>query len=112
MESVTRYIHRRSVNWRNMEFPVKGKGQIGKKSDYNKYDYLIGMEERNRKNMLRILGKDPKKKVSLLLDYADEHGDIADPWYTGNFDITYRDVVRGCEGFLTYLEGKGQIIMN
>lgn len=50
--------------------------------------------------------------MSLLLDYADEHGDIADPWYTGNFDITYRDVVRGCEGFLTYLEGKGQIIMN
>ena len=77
-----------------------------------KYDYLIGMEERNRRNMLRILGKDPEKKVSLLLDYADEHGDIADPWYTGNFDITYRDVVRGCEGFLTYLEGKGQIIMN
>ena len=83
-----------------------------KKSDYDKYDFLIGMEERNRRNMLRILGKDPEKKVSLLLDYADEHGDIADPWYTGNFDITYRDVVRGCEGFLKYLEGKGQIIMN
>lgn len=83
-----------------------------KKSDYDKYDYLIAMEERNRKNMLRILGKDAKNKVSLLLDYANEHGDIADPWYTGNFDITYHDVVRGCEGFLTYLEGKGQIIMN
>ena len=83
-----------------------------KKSDYDKYDYLIAMEERNRKNMLRILGEDAKNKVSLLLDYADEHGDIADPWYTGNFDITYHDVVRGCEGFLTYLEGKGQIIMN
>ena len=83
-----------------------------RKQDYEYYDYLIGMEERNRRNMLRILGKDPEKKVSLLLDYADEHGDIADPWYTGNFDITYRDVVRGCEGFLTYLEGKGQIIMN
>ena len=51
-----------------------------KKSDYDKYDYLIAMEERNRKNMLRILGKDAKNKVSLLLDYADEHGDIADPW--------------------------------
>ncbi len=56
------------------------------------------MEERNRKNMLRILGKDAKNKVSLLLDYADEHGDIADPWYTGNFDITYRDVVREMRG--------------
>ena len=82
------------------------------RQDYENFDFLIGMEERNRRNMLRILGKDPEKKVSLLLDYADEHGDIADPWYTGNFDITYRDVVRGCEGFLTYLEGKGQIIMN
>ena len=83
-----------------------------RRRDYEEFDYLIGMEERNRRNMLRILGKDPEKKVSLLLDYANEHGDIADPWYTGNFDITYRDVVRGCEGFLTYLEGKGQIIMN
>lgn len=57
------------------------------------------MEERNRRNMLRILGKDPEKKVSLLLDYADEHGDIADPWYTGNFDITYRDVVGDARAF-------------
>ena len=81
-----------------------------KKSDYDKYDYLIGMEERNRRNMLRILGKGPENKVSLLLGYADEHGDIADPWYTGNFEITYRDVVRGCEGFLAYLKNKGQIV--
>ena len=79
------------------------------RSDYDKYDYLIGMEERNRRNMLRILGKDPEGKVSLLLDYADEPGDIADPWYTGNFDSTYRDVVRGCEGFLEYLRAKGEI---
>ena len=74
-----------------------------KKSDYDKYDYLIGMEERNRRNMLRILGKDAKNKVSLLLDYADEHGDIADPWYTGNFDATYRDVREGCEALLAGL---------
>ena len=83
-----------------------------KKADYDKYDYLIGMEERNRRNMLRILGKDPENKVSLLLDYVDEPGNIADPWYTGDFDSTYRDVVRGCEGFLTYLKTKGQIKMN
>ena len=97
------------------EYGIRSDGHHARRmerSDYEKYDYLIGMEERNRRNMLRILGKDAKNKVSLLLDYADEHGDIADPWYTGNFDITYRDVVRGCEGFLTYLEGKGQIIMN
>ena len=73
------------------------------KSDYGKYDYLIGMEERNKRNMLRILGGDPEGKVSLLLDYSDRPGDIADPWYTGNFESTYRDIVEGCEGFLTYL---------
>ena len=107
-------VHRGTVN-KLKEYGISTAGKYAvqlKKKDYREYDYLIGMEERNRRNMLRILGKDPEKKVSLLLDYADEHGDIADPWYTGNFDITYRDVVRGCEGFLTYLEGKGQIIMN
>ena len=76
------------------------------KSDYDKYDYLIGMEERNRINMLRILGGDPDNKVSLLLDYASEHGNIADPWYTGDFKTTYDDIVRGCEGLLDYLQNK------
>lgn len=79
------------------------------KADYEKYDYLIGMEEWNRKNMLRILRDDPENKISLLLDYAEEHGDIADPWYTGNFDKTYRDIVRGCEGFLAFLKETGKI---
>ena len=79
------------------------------KSDYDKYDYLIGMEERNRRNMLRILGGDPEGKVSLLLDYSDRPGDIADPWYTGNFESTYRDIVEGCEGFLTYLNKTGKL---
>ena len=53
--------------------------------------------------MLRILGSDQEGKVSLLLDYAERHGDIADPWYTGNFDETYRDVSEGCEGLLAYI---------
>lgn len=74
-----------------------------KKSDYDKYDYLIGMEERNRRNMLRILGSDPENKVSLLLDYSNRPGNIADPWYTGDFETTYRDITEGCEGFLEYL---------
>ena len=80
-----------------------------KKSDYDKYDYLIGMEGVNRRNMLRILGSDPEHKVSLLLDYSDRPRDIADPWYTGNFELTYRDIVEGCEGFLEYLRRKGSI---
>ena len=80
-----------------------------KKSDYDKYDYLIGMEGVNRRNMLRILGSDPEHKVSRLLDYSDRPRDIADPWYTGNFELTYRDIVEGCEGFLEYLRRKGSI---
>ena len=73
------------------------------KADYGKYDYILGMEERNIRNILRIVGKDPEHKVKLLLDYSDHPRDIADPWYTGNFESTYRDVVEGCEGFLLYL---------
>lgn len=79
------------------------------KADYGKYDYILGMEERNIRNILRIVGKDPEHKVKLLLDYSDHPRDIADPWYTGNFESTYRDVVEGCEGFLSYLEREGRI---
>ena len=81
-----------------------------KKSDYDKYDYLIAMEERNRRNMLRILGSDPEHKVSLLLDYTDCPGNIADPWYTGDFEITHRDIVKGCEGFLEHLVKSGSLL--
>ena len=79
------------------------------KADYGKYDYILGREERNIRNILRIVGKDPEHKVKLLLDYSDHPRDIADPWYTGNFESTYRDVVEGCEGFLLYLEREGRI---
>lgn len=79
------------------------------KADYGKYDYILGMEERNIRNILRIVGKDPEHKVKLLLDYSDHPRDIADPWYNGNFESTYRDVVEGCEGFLLYLEREGRI---
>lgn len=79
------------------------------KADYGKYDYILGMEERNIRNILRIVGKDPEHKIKLLLDYSNHPRDIADPWYTGNFESTYRDVVEGCEGFLLYLEREGRI---
>lgn len=74
-----------------------------KKSDYKTYDYIIGMDQWNRKNMLRILGKDPGNKVSLLLDFAEQPRDIADPWYTGNFDITFDDILEGCEALLAHI---------
>ena len=70
-----------------------------KKADYEKYDYIIGMDDYNIRAILRITGGDPDNKVYKLLDFADG-GSIADPWYTGNFDETYDDVMRGCTGLL------------
>ena len=73
------------------------------KADYDRYDYLIGMEQVNIRNMMRILGADPEHKVSRLLDFTDRPGDISDPWYSGDFVTTYRDIERGIEGFLKKL---------
>lgn len=75
-----------------------------KKSDYDKYDYLIGMDEWNIRNMLRITGGDPDHKIYRLLSFANREGEIADPWYTGDFEATYRDVLESCQGLLTYIE--------
>lgn len=69
-----------------------------KRGDYDKYDYLIGMDDWNIRNILRITGGDPEGKVHKLLEFAGRDGDIADPWYTGNFDETYEDVKAGCDG--------------
>ena len=71
--------------------------------DYEEFDYIIGMDAWNLRNMNRITGGDPDGKIHLLLDYSKYPRDIADPWYTGNFDDTYRDVVEGCEAFMKYL---------
>lgn len=71
-----------------------------KKQDYKAYDYLIGMDDWNIRNMQRIAGGDPDHKIYKLLEFANSSRDIADPWYTGNFDVTYDDIVEGCEAFL------------
>ena len=70
------------------------------KSDYGKYDYIIGMDTANIRNILRIFGSDPEYKVYKLLSFAGDGGDIADPWYTGNFNETYDDVLRGCKALI------------
>ena len=76
------------------------------RDDYDKYDYLIGMDSANIRNMHRMLGGDPEGKVYRLLSFAGVERDISDPWYTGNFDETYRDVSLGCNAFLEYLREK------
>ena len=70
------------------------------RADYAAYDYLIGMDSANIRNMTRIAGGDPEGKIYKMLDFTARGGDVADPWYTGNFDATYRDIREGCEGFL------------
>lgn len=73
------------------------------KDDYENYDYLIGMDTANIRNMNRICGGDKEGKIYKLLSFAGKSEDVADPWYTGDFDATYRDVTEGCRGFLNSL---------
>lgn len=87
-----------------------GIGCVGKtarqlrKSDYETYDLLIGMDQANIRNMRHICGGDPDGKIHLLLDYTNRPGDVADPWYTRDFDATWRDVTEGCQGMLDQLQ--------
>ena len=78
-------------------------------ADYNNFDYIIGMDSANIRNLNRMLKNDPEGKIYKFLTFAGSGRDIADPWYTGIFDATYEDVVEGCEGFLKYLEEQGEI---
>ena len=75
------------------------------KDDYDKYDLLLAADSANVRNMTRIAGGDPEGKIRRLLDYTSRPRDIADPWYTGNFDVTYDDIVEGCEALLEKLKG-------
>lgn len=92
---------KRKLNEMNISYTRRQARQVTKK-DYAYYDYLICMDKHNIRNLNRIIGTDIDHKVSLLLDFCDRYNqDIADPWYTGNFDITYEDIVDGCTGFLS-----------
>lgn len=86
-------------------------------ADYGKYDYIIGMDGQNIRNILRIAGGDPEHKVFKLMDFvgggagagACAGRDVADPWYTGDFEATYRDVKEGCEAFLEEMRRRGNV---
>ena len=68
------------------------------RADYGRFDFIIGMDTANIRNMNHIYGGDPEQKIFKMLDFTDRDGDVADPWYTGNFDATWRDVSEGCHG--------------
>lgn len=74
--------------------------------DYDEYDYIFGMDRMNIKNILRITGGDPEGKILRLLDLTAQPRDIADPWYTGNFETTYQDILEGCTALLEKLRGE------
>lgn len=80
-------------------------GHIAKRmtsKNYNEFDYIIGMEERNRRNILSIVGEDRENKVFCLMDFTSNPRDISDPWYTRNFEKTYNDIYEGCIALLEY----------
>ena len=76
-----------------------------KRDDYDKYDLIIVMEERNRRDVLKIIGEDKDNKIHLLMEYTNNFKDIADPWYSGDFDTAYDEIFDGCIGLYDYLEG-------
>ncbi|MBR6445285.1 MAG: low molecular weight phosphotyrosine protein phosphatase [Prevotella sp.] len=73
------------------------------RADYDRFDLLIGMDTWNIRNMKRICGDDPQGKIHQLMDYTNRPGDVADPWYTGDFETTWCDVLEGCKGLLASL---------
>ena len=77
-----------------------------RREDYDKYDLFVGMDSANIRNMHRMLGGDPAGKIHKLLEYAGRDADVADPWYTGEFDRTYADVLEGCTALLDALDIK------
>ena len=80
--------------------PCKPQKQNTEEQNYENYDLLIGMDRENLRNMRRICGGDPDGKLSLLLDHTGRSRDVADPWYTGNFEATWQDVLAGCQALL------------
>ena len=76
--------------------------------DYEYFDYLIGMDQENLRNMLRIVGGDPDGKIYSLLSFAGSDRSIADPWYTGNFDKTYEDIIEGLSAYIEFLDDNSQ----
>lgn len=93
---------REKLEEKNIEYDNHIARQLTK-ADYEKFDYIIGMEDENIYNVLRIIGEDNQRKVFKLLDFSNNPRDISDPWYTRNFEKAYADIKEGCESFLQFL---------
>lgn len=88
------------------EHGISCKGKTARqmtRGDYDRFDLLIGMDEWNIRNMKRICGGDSEGKIRMLMDFTDRHGNVDDPWYTGNFEATWQDVLLGCKGVLKWV---------
>lgn len=77
-------------------------------ADYDRYDCIVIMDSNNRRNIMRIIGSDPEDKVRRLLDYTDRPRDVADPWYTGDFEQTWQDVSEGCSALLKEITAQNE----
>ena len=99
------YGTRRILEEKNIPYASRSAVQLTH-ADYDKWDLLIAMDTANVRGIERITGGDPKGKIHLLLEYAGENRSIADPWYTGDFNETYRDVLRGCKALYTTFENR------
>lgn len=89
------------------EHGISCKGKTARqmtKKDYARFDLLIGMDEWNIRNMNRICSSDPQGKIRMLMDFTDRPGSVDDPWYTGNFERTWQDVLLGCKGVLEWVK--------
>lgn len=100
------YGTRQQLKQMSIPFEKRAARQVTR-ADYREYDYLIAMDENNLRNLKRIIGADSEGKVYKLLDFTSRKGrNIADPWYTGDFDQTYSDVAEGCAGLLEHLKSE------
>ncbi len=94
-----------------LKIPYSGKRAVHlEKYDYENYDYLICMDSANVRNTLRIVGEGNKNKIYKLLTFAKLDKDVADPWFSGNFEATYNDILMGCKGLLNFIQCKEKIL--
>ena len=110
-EEIGNGVHR-GTRKKLSEFGINTAGKTAvqlKRSDYEQYDFLLGMDSYNIRNIFRMIGKDQEHKVYRLLEFTEQPRDIADPWYTGDFNQTYEDIDQGCKGLLKYLKANGLI---